>query len=72
MSLERAQLVERVDHGVLIAADREARAGVGERPRRPDAVGEVALGGRAEADRAVAAAQQFDVAGAEVRARARR
>ena len=51
VELDRARLLERVDDRVGVGAGGERGAGVGEAPRGPDAVGEVALGRRAEADR---------------------
>ena len=47
-----------VDHRVRIAAERQRGAGVRERARRADAVGEIALGRRTEAAATAAAAEQ--------------
>ena len=57
-SLQRAGLLEQVDHGVAVAAEAERAAGVGQRAGRSDAVGQVAFGGRAEADAGAGAAEQ--------------
>ena len=59
--LQRPGLLDRVDDGVLVAAERERRARVVERAGRADAVGEVALGGRAQAHPGAGAAEQRDV-----------
>ena len=47
--LQRARLLERVDDGVLSLPRRQRAPGVGQRAGRADAVGQVALGRRAEA-----------------------
>ena len=49
VELDRARLLEEVDHGVRVAAERQRRAGPAQRARAADAVGEVALGRRADA-----------------------
>jgi len=65
--LERSKLKERVDHGVLVAAERQRRPGIGERTGRADAVAEIGLGGRAEHRRHAGLAEQGDVLAGEVR-----
>ena len=59
--LHRAHLLEQVDHRMAVGAQREGGAGVVQPPRRTDPVGEVALGGRAEADVGARLAEQPDV-----------
>ena len=66
VELERARLLELVDHRVGIRAETERRARVGQPASRADAVGEVALGRRAETAPAAVRAEQRDVRGAEV------
>ena len=61
-----AGLLQQVDHGVGVAAERQAGTGVAQGDRRPDAVGEVALGRRADAAGAAGCAEQGDVVGGEV------
>src|SRR6185437_16626602 len=66
VELDRAGLLEGVDHRLRIAAYREPRPGRTERGRRPDAVSEVTLGRRAEADGRAGLAEQLPVAVARV------
>ena len=61
MHLDAAQLLERVDDGVLVGAERERHARVVEPARRTDAVREVALGRRAEARGGTGAREEGDV-----------
>ena len=51
VELDRPGLLEQVDDGVGVAAQRDPHTGVAHRPRRADAVGQIALGGRAQAAR---------------------
>ena len=67
VELDRARLLERVDDRLRVAAGGERRAGVEQPPRGADAVGEVALGGRAEAGGHARAAEQRDVVVGQVR-----
>ena len=62
VEVDRARLLERVDDGVRVAADRQRGAGIGKPPSRPDPVSEVAFGRRAEADRRAGSTEQPDVA----------
>ena len=48
--LDGTGLGEHVDHGMPVRAERQPGTGVTQRDARADAVGEVGLGGRAEAD----------------------
>ena len=64
--LHRAHLLEQVDHRMAVGAQREGGAGVVQPARRADAVGEVALGGRAEADVGARLPEQPDVVVGEV------
>ena len=66
VELDRARLLEQVDHGVRVGAQRKAGAGVDQGAGRADAVGEVALGRRAEAAAAASAAERGDVGVGEV------
>ena len=66
VELDRARLLERVDDRLRVAAGGQRGAGVGQPARGADAVGEVALGGRAQAD-GRAAAEQRDVGVGQVR-----
>ena len=66
MHLQPAQLLERVDHRVLVRAEGQRAPGVGQPAERADAVGEVPFGGRAGADRGPGGAEQVDVGVAEV------
>ena len=67
VELDRARLLEEVDDRVRVAAERQRRAGLGERAHAADAVGEVALGGRADAAARRGAAEQPDVRVGQVR-----
>ena len=49
MQLHGTGLGEHVDHGMPVRAERQPGAGVAQRDARADAVGEIGLGGRAEA-----------------------
>ena len=66
VELDGAHLLELVDHRVRVGAERQPGAGVGDLPRAPDAVGEVALGGRAQAAMASPLAEQADVLARDV------
>ena len=61
VELDGPGLLEEVDDGVRVAAERQAGAGVAQGERRADAVGEVALRRRADAARAPRRAEQPDV-----------
>ena len=61
VELDRAGLLEQVDGRVGVGAQRQAGARVGERPGRADAVGEVALGRRAQTAAAGGRAERGDV-----------
>ena len=61
VELDRPHLLEQVDHGVAVAAQRQWAAGVVERQARTDAVPEVALGRGAEAGVRRRAAERVDV-----------
>ncbi len=66
--LEAAHLLERVDHRVAVAAERDPAAGVVPAAAAgTDAVGEVALGGRRDADVGAGGAEQLDVVVGQVR-----
>ena len=64
--LHRAHLLEQVDHRMAVGAQRQRCAGVVQPTRRTDPVGQVALGGRAEADVGARLPQQPDVVLAQV------
>ena len=49
VQLHRPGLLEQVDHRVAVAAEAQRAAGVGQRPGRPDPVGQIPFGGGAEA-----------------------
>ena len=66
VELDRAHLLEEVDHGVAVGAQREPGTGVVQPARRADAVAEVALGGRAERRVRTRSADQGDVVVGEV------
>ena len=66
VELDRPGLLEQVDHGVAVRAQAEGAAGVGQRPGRPDPVGQVALGGRADAGGGAGGAEEGDVLVGEV------
>ena len=61
VKLHRARLLEQVDDRIRVGTERERDAGIAHRPRRSDAVRQVALGRRAEADARSRAAQQSDI-----------
>ena len=61
MHLEGAQLLPGIDDGVLIRADAQRHAAPTQVGGRPDAVGEVALGRRADAGPGIGARQQQEV-----------
>ena len=61
MHLEGAQLLPGIDDGVLIRADAQRHAAPTQVGGRPDAVGEVALGRRADAGSGIGARQQQEV-----------
>ena len=64
--LDAAGLLEQVDDGLAVAAQGERAARGEQRAGRADAVGQVGLGGRAEARVAAAAAQPGHVGGPQV------
>ena len=66
VQLDRSGLLEQVDHGMAVGAEAERAAGVGQRPGRPDPVGQVALGGRAEAGGGAGGAEAGHVLAGEV------
>ena len=80
VQLDRARLLEEVDHGVGVAAERERGARLRQRAHPADAVGQVALGRRADAAAGAGVAEQRHVGirqvggmhGGEARRRARR
>ena len=61
VEFEPTGFLEKVDDRVLVAAEAEGAAGVGQRACRPDPVGEVALGRRAHAHRGSRRAELRDV-----------
>src|SRR6266540_4046120 len=65
VQLQGAGLLEQVDDGVAVAADAQRAAGGGQRRGGADAVGQVALGGRAHADGRAGGAEAADVVVAE-------
>ncbi len=65
--LQRARLQQRVDDGVLVAAQRERASGVGQVAGRADAVGQVGFRGGAEARAGAGGAEQLDVLCGQVR-----
>ena len=64
--LHRAHLLEQVDHRMAVRAQRQGCAGVVQPTRRTDPVGQVALGGGAEADVGARLPEQPDVVVGEV------
>ena len=64
--LHRPGLLEGVDHGVRVAAEAERRPRPAESRRGTDAVGEVSLGRRAEADRRSGVAEEAEIVLGEV------
>ncbi len=62
VEFDRPRFLEQVDERVGVGSEREARAGVAQRPGRCDAVGEVALGRRAHAYGAAVRPEQAPVA----------
>src|SRR5205807_8313246 len=64
--LDAAGFLQDVDDGVAVAAQGERASGRGQRAGRGEAVTEVAFGGGAQAGVYLAAAQQFQVGGADV------
>ena len=67
VELDGAHLLERVDHGMAVTAEGQRAAGVVQGPARPDAVPEVALGGRAEAGVRRGLAQEAHVIDGQMR-----
>ncbi len=65
--LDGAGLGEHVDHGIAVRAQCQPRPGFAERHARPDAVGELGLGRRAEAHVRPCVAQRRDVVRRQVR-----
>ena len=61
VQLQPAQLLEHVDHGVLITAQAEWAAGVVQGSGGTDAVGQIPFGGGAEADAGPGVPEQCDV-----------
>jgi hypothetical protein len=70
VELDRPRLLEQVDDGVGVRPKTQAGADIDQRRRGTDAVGQITLGRRAEAD--VRRRQCVDVAGGQVGWRARR
>ncbi len=61
VELQGAGLLERVDHRVTVAAERDGAAGRGQPAGRADAVGEVPFGGRTHADGGGGVGEELDV-----------
>ena len=61
VELDCPRLLERLDQGIGVGADGQPAAGVTEPSRPADAVGQVALGGRAQAAVRAGSPEQRDV-----------